>query len=108
MKNKQDILTAIDQTLHSLDGMEKADPKPFLLTRIQSRLNQSPSDAWSRWAQLISRPTVWMGMLALVVSINVWAMLQKAENSSPENSLGLVDEYNTSDASFANLETQEP
>lgn len=108
MNNEQQILTAIDLTLQSLDGMEKADPKPFLLTRIQYRLNQSPSDAWTRWAQLISRPSIWMGILAAVVSFNVWTMVHNTDTASADNGLGVVEEYNPTEASFANLETLEP
>jgi hypothetical protein len=41
MKNRdKHIEKKVEQTLHALDGMERARPKPFLYTRIKARLEK--------------------------------------------------------------------
>ena len=50
---KQDII-------HSLKGMKKAEPNPFLFTRIQAKLNAE--------AEVVSRPD-WLTRLAFGVGI---------------------------------------
>lgn len=63
----------LEKTLHALDGMERAEPKPFLYTRIQGRLERRRADTYSRIWQL--KPAYVIASVALLIVLNVAAML---------------------------------
>jgi hypothetical protein len=64
----------IDQALNSLDGMAKATPAPYLMTRINARLQQQRQQAGSFWSYAVaflSKPTVAVIGLVFFVAVNV-------------------------------------
>ncbi|OIN59163.1 hypothetical protein [Arsenicibacter rosenii] len=63
----------IEKTLHSLDGIERAEPKPFLYTRIQGRIERRRADTYSRIWQL--KPAYVIASVALLIVLNVAAIL---------------------------------
>jgi len=63
-----------EEALNSLDGIVSAEPKPFLLTRINAALqSRQPGDrsTWGSIAALLKRPAVAFGMLLLIAFINI-------------------------------------
>jgi hypothetical protein len=72
MKNYKNIEQQIEEALNSADGIKKASPKPYLLTRINARLNNDPAKStWENVAAFISKPSVMVLGLCLVVGINM-------------------------------------
>jgi hypothetical protein len=69
----QRIADEVDKTLLSLDGIERATPKPFFLTRTQTRLSQrmAPKQltAW------VFRPVWLVASLGLILVLNVSSMV---------------------------------
>ncbi len=63
----------IEKTLHALDGIERAEPKPFLYTRIQGRLQRQRADTYSRIWQV--KPAYVIASVALLIVLNVAAVL---------------------------------
>ena len=57
--------------MNSLDGAVHAKAKPYLLTRINARLNRSKDNAWEKAGRFIARPAVAFTGLFLVIVINV-------------------------------------
>lgn len=61
----------IDAALKSLDGMAKASPKPFLLTRLHAGMNRAaPETVWSQIAFYLKKPIVCAAVLLLLLFVN--------------------------------------
>lgn len=61
----------IDAALNSLDGIAKASPQPFLLTRINARLNNGAYETvWSQIAFYLKKPLVSGAALLLLLFVN--------------------------------------
>lgn len=74
--NKQDkINNLVEEALNSLDDVQRAAPKPFLLTRINARMNSGTTSVWEKAGWLITRPAVAFTGLCLIVLLNVWVVV---------------------------------
>jgi hypothetical protein len=72
MTNKDQIQKEIEQTLQSLDGVQRATANPFLFTRIKARM-QKQSNTWDRVYSFVARPVVAIAVLVLVMAVNGWS-----------------------------------
>lgn len=62
----------VEAALQSLDGFVPASPKPFLLTRINARLQQNEGKGfWTDALSFINRPLVIAACLLLVLISNL-------------------------------------
>lgn len=114
MNKKDKINDLIEQALNSADGIERAVAKPFLLTRINARLNQSKETIWEKASWFIGRPSVAFSGLTMLILINVTVIIFNrsepatvaTEQSVQEN----IDEFSYTAAStiydFENSEAQ--
>ncbi len=77
MKTNQRIEEAVEKTLRSIEGIERATPRPFFLTRVQARLTQriapKPDPTW------VFRPAYVVASLGLVLLLNVSAVVYVQE-----------------------------
>jgi hypothetical protein len=71
-----------DEVLASVHGLQRAEPSPFLFTRIQQRLREEPTLA------LIPKAKIRLAAIgfALLCGLNLWAMLSSSEQPSTEQS----------------------
>lgn len=70
--NKQDkIHELIEEALNSMDNAERAEPRPFLLTRINARMARGTESVWEKAGRFIARPAVAFTGLCLIVLLNV-------------------------------------
>jgi hypothetical protein len=46
MNRQEKINELIEQAINSTEGAARATPPPFLLTRINARLNKSTASSW--------------------------------------------------------------
>jgi 1-acyl-sn-glycerol-3-phosphate acyltransferase len=76
MNYEKDIQKLVDETLGSLDGLQKAAPQPYLFTRVMARMQREENTIWEKMASLISRPVVVFAMVILFLVINVAVFLQ--------------------------------
>jgi hypothetical protein len=75
---KNNIEDQINRAMMSLDHIRRAEPAPFLLTRIQAAM-QNPAPVINRWtliAGFISRPVVAFSGLLLLILLNVGIIVQ--------------------------------
>ena len=86
-ENDKNIDRQIEEALSSFDNIQKASPKPFLLTRINAKLNNKARNIWEKIAFFMSRPTVMLLGLTLVIATNLSVIFI---NSSSKNK---VNEY---------------
>ncbi|MEO6583146.1 MAG: hypothetical protein ABIO05_02410 [Ferruginibacter sp.] len=89
---KQDLDSLIDATLNSMDEHKALAPKPFLYTRIVSRLNSPTAiTIWEKLYATISRPAIAMALLFIVVILNgliiFYSDKREASNFSAETTL---------------------
>lgn len=94
--NSEQRKKLVEDTLNSLDGMERAEPQPFLYTRLTARLQRAPSNFWERSVRYLSRPVVAVACLLLVLAANGFALINRANTSSEQTEL-LADDYSGGD-----------
>ena len=104
MKNEIDKL--VKETMQSLDHVERAIPKPFLLTRLNAALSNSTPGFWSKAVNIISRPQNAIIGLLLIVLINVLVITRVYDNAPPEAIAS--GEFMVSVANIYDIENPEP
>lgn len=101
-KNKLNKL--VDETINSMDAAERATPAPYLLTRINARMNKETGyvSAWERISALLGKPLVAFPSLLIVLLLNFWIIrssVSDADNSSAADfSKVSTDDYSLSTA----------
>ncbi|MBC7568692.1 MAG: hypothetical protein H7319_03020 [Spirosoma sp.] len=72
MKPNQHIQDEVEKTFRSIEGIERAEPTPFFLTRTQARLaRHTTSQSLTGW---VFRPAYVLASLGLVLLLNLSAV----------------------------------
>lgn len=83
MKN-ENLNKKVEAAMHSLDACEPASPKPYLLTRINARLQQNEAKGfWTEALSFINRPMVIAACLILVIVSNLLIFTNKNTGEDP-------------------------
>ncbi len=83
MKQKSDIEKRIEQTLESLNGIQRAEPQPWLYSRVQSRIRQEEDKTiWGTIGSFLARPVVAIAGLCLILLLNGLFVAEQANKSS--------------------------
>ena len=77
MKSGEKKNESIEAALNSIDGLQRATPSPYLLTRINQKLAQQPATVWEKLIFLIGKPAVALPGLALILVLNVLAIVNE-------------------------------
>ena len=85
MKHKQDIEKLVEETLNSLDGMHKAEPRPFFFTRLQQKILNRKRNLWNELELFIARPAIALTGVILLIIINITLIITKEESPLPVN-----------------------
>ncbi len=110
MKNYKNIEHQIENALNSIDGIEKASPKPYLLTRINARLNNPVKSAWENAASFISKPSVMVLGLCLVIGVNLTVITFNGfskTNTDTERQASTFSDEDYFSATFATIDNFE-
>ena len=108
---KQRIEKLVEETLNSFDGAKKAEPKPFLLTRVLARMQGQAEvqNIWARAGSFLSKPAVALAGLLLIVLVNAAIIMSNNDdNSSVQNITSSKDEFAINVSSIYDNENQEP
>ncbi|MBA2501143.1 MAG: hypothetical protein H0V30_15615 [Chitinophagaceae bacterium] len=83
MKQKQHIDKQVEDTLNSLDGLQKASPGPYFFTRVHARLNRKQKDVWEQTLSFLLRPAVLAASVLAIILVDIIALtnLKSTENS---------------------------
>ena len=81
----------IDEAMQSLDGIEKASPRPFFFTRLEARMQREKS-RWEVISSFVAKPIVAFACICLIIMINAAVILSSA------NSKNLTDQQNSEQA----------
>ena len=100
MQKKRNIENQVEETMNSLEGLQKASPAPFFFTRVQARIQREQNNQWSIISSFIARPAVAVAGISLIVLLNVAALFYQKEHSATamltdQNDTVNTDDYNT-------------
>jgi hypothetical protein len=84
MTNRNNIEKLVNETLNSFDGIQKAEPKPFMFTRIMARMNRKDETVLEKIVSMVSRPVVAFATVILFLAINAFVLFSISGNSSSE------------------------
>ncbi|GEP96929.1 hypothetical protein [Chitinophaga cymbidii] len=114
MEKRRDIEYEVESTLNSLDGAQRAEPGEFFFTRLQARMRQSgATDAWERFISIITRPSVAITGIALVLMLNAGLALTQLRPSQERSEQAMLqqafaDEYQLGIVTYYEYEKTEP
>ncbi len=114
MNKNENIEKKIGDALSSLDGVERAAPKPFLLTRIHARMNrEATSTVWERAGSFLARPVYVIAGLCLLIGINLMVVLlspkgEAEATASAEQVSGNTDDYVAANTTLYEIENTVP
>ena len=87
MKQKNDIGKKVEETLNSLDGIQRATPLPWLFSRVKGRLmRQEEKTVWETIGSFLSRPAIAIAGLCLILILNGFLLFNR-EKESPSATL---------------------
>jgi hypothetical protein len=88
----------IHEVMQSLEGVEKATPRPFFFTHLEARMQREKS-RWETISSFLSKPVVAFACICLVIVINAAVIFSSSslKNSSDQQNteLATADEYNS-------------
>ncbi|MEO7263900.1 MAG: hypothetical protein ABIW38_03260 [Ferruginibacter sp.] len=112
--NKKQIEEKVEETLLSIEGMQRATPAPYLLTRINARKQEiatRENSIWFRLGIMLSRPVVAVSCLLLLLLLNT-VVINIAANYTGMAGKNIAtqqrDEFAMNVLSIYETETNEP
>lgn len=113
MNNNDHINKLIEDALNSVDDIQQAEPKPFLLTRINARMNNGTASIWEKAGWFITRPAVAFTGLCLIILINVMVMMNTGSlntnnNNTEQVAVNSADELSSTVATIYDIENTQP
>jgi len=81
MTQKNNMEKRINEALSSLDGIQRATPRPFFYTRLMAKIEQNEKGVWENVSSFITRPVMLFATVCIVLLLNV-AVLYKNHVSS--------------------------
>ena len=112
MNRQENINKLIEESLNSMDDVKRAEPKPFLFTRINARMNKGTESVWEKAGWFITRPAVALAVICLVLIINATAIFyNKAETQVATTDVAIqntADEFSYTVAGIYDSENTQP
>ncbi len=113
MDKNEHINKLIHNALNSADDVSRATAKPYLLTRINARLQSDITENfWDVALKFISKPAIAFASIAIVIAINVFVF---SNSINEKNTATTIDDqsltaydYISNVAVINNIENQEP
>jgi hypothetical protein len=85
MNKQSDFGKKADKTIESLEGIQRAEPRPFFFTRVKARLERDEKNIWEMTGAFLARPAIAVAGLCLILTINVFILIQKDTTSTQVN-----------------------
>jgi hypothetical protein len=108
---QNNINKKIEDTMHSIDGIDKAQPNPFFFTRLEARMEKE-NNIWVKITSFVTRPLVAFACICLVIIINAFVILSSSlstNTSTKQNTeLATVDEYTQINTTLYDFENTKP
>jgi len=93
MKQRNDIEKRVEEALNSLDGMQRAEPQPWLFSRVKARMIQDEKTIWGTISSFLARPAIAIAGLCFILILNGFLLFnQEKESPSVAGDLPLDSE----------------
>jgi hypothetical protein len=101
----------IDEVMHSMEGIDKASPRPFLFTRLEARM-QAEKNIWLKLSSFVVRPVVAFTCICFILIMNAMVILMVNNPGSSlaqqGNELATADEYSQVSSTLYEFENSKP
>jgi|LakMenEpi03Aug12_release.lakeMendotaPanAssembly.Ray.scaffolds.fasta_scaffold782566_2 hypothetical protein len=89
-----------EEIINSLDGIQRAEPSPFLYTRIHARLLKKQDNPVYTAFSFLTRPSVIMAMVMLILLVNGYIMFNRNAFLQNQDEMGqtIAAEYGRQNA----------
>ena len=67
----------VEKVLQSLDGIERAQPAPWLFTRVKARMASEDRTTWGVMSSFLARPAVTIAGLCIILVLNAALLFNK-------------------------------
>ncbi|MBC7889947.1 MAG: hypothetical protein H7Z13_18885 [Ferruginibacter sp.] len=112
MNKKEKINELINEAINSVDNIQRANPMPFLLTRVNARLNKKEKNVWEKAGWLIGRPAYAIPGLAMLILINVMVVVSNRTDpftaTTEQPTQYPTDEFSYTVSTIYDIENPEP
>jgi hypothetical protein len=110
MQQDNSIEYRVEETMNSLDGLQKASPAPFFYTRLMARMEAEEKNLWENITSFITRPYVIASVISFIIVLNMTAVFRQADPQDlvEQSDISMVDEYKTASTSFYDYTNVEP
>lgn len=98
MNKQEQINKLVDEALESVDDVQRAGAKPYLMTRIRARMDRQAESVWEKAGWFITRPAVAFTGICLVVIINAAVLFYN--KTTPANNNDVVVQNTTDEFSY--------
>jgi hypothetical protein len=109
---QENINKLIEEALNSVDDVNRAEPKPYLLTRINARMSRGSESAWEKAGWFIGRPAVAFTGLCMILLINVMVVVlnkpSDTDTVAEQSAQTQADEFSYTVASIYDNENTQP
>ena len=75
MNKNEHINNLIEDALSSVEDIKRAEPRPFLLTRINARMGKAKESVWEKAGWFIARPAVAFTGICIILLINIMVVV---------------------------------
>jgi len=111
MEQNKSLDLRVEETLNSLDGLQRTGPGPFFYTRVMARMDAGDKNLWEVTTAFITKPFVIASVFCFVLLVNVTAVFRQADDSpafTDQADVSLVDEYKIASTSLYDYTNAEP
>jgi membrane-bound ClpP family serine protease len=109
--NNEHINKIIHDALNSLDGASRATAKPYLLTRLNARMQNDKESSWDKVLKYISKPGIALAGVCLVIALNATVITFNYADKTTvvsDEQYASVDEYSSTVAELNDIENIQP
>ncbi len=108
---QKNINHKIQETLDSLEGIEKASARPFFFTRLEARMNNE-KNIWGRVSSFFARPVIAFACICFIIMANAAVIFSSeksnAVNAGQNDEIATVDEYSQVSSNFFEFVNTQP
>ncbi len=101
----------IEETMRSMDNMERATPRPFLFTRLEARM-ESEKNMWNKVSSFVARPMVAFACICFVLILNAMIIFLSGTSGNSltqqGSELATADEYSQVSYNLYDFENSKP
>jgi hypothetical protein len=85
MNRQSDTGKRINDTLGSLEGIQRAEAAPWFFARVKARLEREKHNIWETTGSYMARPAIAIAGLVFILCINAFILFQK-DTTEPAHS----------------------